>query len=130
MYVRVHHITILIKMEELSRRIVGCVRHNPVAPVNCNAYISVTYILQHFRINFHHLEAATQQPTDKQHRFLSDCNHYIRVAAGHSVPVNLNCIGSLGTHKRRRFENNESPVYPLRRFQDSTEEGLASHHHS
>ena len=137
-----------MKMEDLSRRIVGYVEHNSAAPVSCNAYVPVTHILQHFRIHFHQLEEVILQPTDKQRLVLSESKHYIKAAAGHSIPVDLNCIGTKyedpafidycchGTTvqasehiKEKWLENNESPVYSLCRFQDSTEEVLASHHH-
>ena len=78
-------------MEELSREIVRYLRHNPAAPVD--SYVPVSHILKHFRTDYYQLQAAIHQPTDKHRLFLSDCLQYVRAAASHSIPVDLNCIG-------------------------------------
>ena len=80
-------------MEEPSREIVRYLRHNPAAPVDSYAYVPVSHILQHFRINYYQLQTAIDQPTDKRRLFLSDCQQYVRPAAGHSIPVDLKQIG-------------------------------------
>ena len=79
-------------MEELSQEMVRYLRHNQAAPVDSYAYVPVSHILQQFPIDYYQLQIAIYQPTDKRRLFLSDCRQYVRAAAGHSIPVDLNCI--------------------------------------
>ena len=140
------YVDVRVYRNTVAMKIVGYLRHNPAAPVSCNAYVPVTHILQHFRIHFHQLEEVIQQPTDKQRLVLSDCKHYIRAAAGHSIPVDLKCISTKiedpafidycchGTTVQA-FEHIKEGLKTINRqyihfvASKSTEEGLASHHH-
>ncbi|OWF40849.1 uncharacterized protein LOC110463278 [Mizuhopecten yessoensis] len=81
-------------MESLSRAMVHYLRHDPNAPLDDAASVSVNHILEIFNINRDTLDTIINLPTDKQRLFLSPCHNFIRAASGHSNPVRLHLLGS------------------------------------
>ena len=91
-------------MENLSRSIVRYLRHDPTAPVDENAYVEVSHLIKYFHVSFYHLQAAVHQLTDQQRLFISSCRKFIKVAAGHSIPVNLtNFVQSIDDPTQVRY---------------------------